>query len=585
MRTGDVIGGRYELEDARGSGSGGVVWAAFDRKLKRRVALKRPHAAADHAERARFRREAETAAQVNHPNAVSVFDTVDADDCWLVMEYVPAESLDRVLAAGGPLPPERVARIGVQVASALAAVHAKNIVHRDVKPGNVLVTDDDLAKLTDFGVSLWREVTRTDDGRVTGTPAYTSPEVAGGYPASRASDVFSLGATLFAAVEGTPPFGDGEAHEVLERVRRGEVRPMRRAGPLAPLLADMLRPRPAARPTADEVRARLKEVVGEWEPPVPRPARVPVRRRPAFRAAAGIAFVVALSAAVLTWPYRAPAAQTSASAGGLVGDERTADPCALIDQEELRRFGPTRVSTTYGNFNRCDALVDVRAVKPVDVEIQLITRTSRAVQGGPLDVVVEAGSSEECDRTVVVDDAYAVRVTAKLANPPVDLCAVVESATGSVLEVLRGGPIPRRAVPFPAGSLANVDACALLDDEALVALAGFNGGSAVNVFGHWGCKWYSTLGGPAVNLRYDQEPAQQLIEGEPVEVGGRTGYVHVDRESSTGCAVSVPHRPRGSAQGTHIDVVELTVGGDRPGIEYCPRAQRLAAVAAAKLPS
>ncbi|MEU4447704.1 serine/threonine-protein kinase [Actinosynnema sp. NPDC050801] len=587
MRTGDLVDGRYELEDARGSGSGGVVWTAFDRKLKRRVALKRPHAVADGADRARFHREAETAAQVQHPNAISIFDAVDADGCWLVMEYLPAESLDRTLAARGPLPAERVARIGVQIAGALAAVHAKNIVHRDVKPGNILVADDDLAKLTDFGISVWREVTRTDDGRVSGTPAYTSPEVAGGYPAGRASDVFSLGATLFAAVEGTPPFGNGEPSEVLERVRRGEVLPMRQAGPLAPLLAEMLRPRPDRRPGAEEVRLRLKDIVGDWEPPpssAERPARSPFRRRPLLRAAAGVAVLAAFSV-MAAMNHQAPAAPQQAPLSGLVGEERTADPCALIDEEELRRFGPTQLLTTYGNFNRCDALVDVRAKDLVDVEVQLITRSSRVVQGRPLEVVEEPRMDSECDRTVVVDDGYAVRVTAKLANPPLDLCAVAEVAAAGVLEVLRSGPIPRRAIPFPTGSLAHVDACELLDDQALATLTAVDRDSPVNVFGNWACKWFSTVGGPAINLRYDQHSAQEVVQGELVELGGRAAYVQLDTDSSTSCTVRVPHRPPSLAERAHIDVMVLTVKGDRPGIEYCPQATSLAVAAAGKLPS
>ncbi|KOX20157.1 hypothetical protein ADK67_31735 [Saccharothrix sp. NRRL B-16348] len=574
------------MEEARGSGSGGVVWTAFDRKLKRRVALKRPHAVADETDRARFRREAQTAAQVHHPNAISIFDTVDADDCWLVMEYLPAESLDKAVAVRGALPPERVARVGLQIAAALAAVHARNIVHRDVKPGNVLVTDDDLAKLTDFGISIWREVTRTDDGRISGTPAYTSPEVAGGHPASRASDVFSLGATLYAAVEGTPPFGSGESHEVLERARRGEVLPMRQAGPLAPLLTEMLRRRPTERPTADEVRSRLKDIVGDWvPPPAAGPARSPAKRRPLLRAAAAVACLAVLGVAVSSGDRQAPAAQQHAPAGGPVGDERTADPCALIDERELRRFGPTQVLTTYGNFNRCDALVDVGAIEPVDIEVQLVTRASRVVQGRPLEVVEEARLSGECDRTVMVDDDYAVRVTAKLGNPPLDLCAVADVATSTVLEVLRSGMIPRRATPFPPGSLAHVDACALLDDEALATLPSVNRTSAVNVFGNWSCKWLSTIGGPAVSLRYDQHSAQEEIKGELVKLDGRNAYVQLDTDSSKSCTVSVPHLPPNLPQQAYIDVVELTVKGDRPGIEYCPPAKRLATAAAGKLPS
>ncbi|MCO1574140.1 protein kinase [Crossiella sp. SN42] len=583
MRAGDVVDGRYELQDACGSGAGGVVWAAFDRKLKRRVALKRPHASAADTDRVWFRREAEAAAQVHHPNAISIFDTIDADDCWLVMEYLPAESLDKTLAAKGPLPPERVAKIGLQIAGALAAVHARNIVHRDVKPGNILVTDDDLAKLTDFGISIWREVTRTD-GRFGGTPAYIAPEVASGYPAGRASDIFSLGATLFAAVEGTPPFGKGEEHEVLERARRGELLPMRQAGPLVPLLTEMLRPHPGKRPTADEVRSRLKDIVGDWVPPgSSAEPRAPYHYRRLLLPAAAVALLAAISAAVYPRQHEAPATQQPVPLSGLVGDERTADPCALIDQEDLRRFGPVQLVTTYGNFNRCDALVHVGATKPVDVEIQLITRTSRAVQGRPLEVVKESADSGECDYTVVVDYGYAARVTAKLGNPPLNLCTVAEAATGSVQKVLRNGPIPRRAIPFPAGSLAHVDACALLDAKMLATLTAVNPDSAVDVFGKWGCKWFNTVGGAALNLRYDQHAAQEILKGELVELDGHAAYVQLD--SGTGCTVSVPHRPPNLPPRAYIDVLVLTVQGDRPGIEYCPQAKSLAATAAGKLPS
>ncbi|NUT96746.1 MAG: hypothetical protein HOY78_32465 [Saccharothrix sp.] len=427
-------------------------------------------------------------------------------------------------------------------------------------------------------------MTRTDDGRISGTPSYTAPEVASGYPASRASDVFSLGATLFAAVEGEPPFGHGEPHEVLRRARRGEIPPMRLAGPLTPLLTEMLGLRPESRPTADEVRLRLREIAGDWEPP-PAPRPTPARAR-RLQAAAALAVVAVIGAAALAWQHRAPAVSPQAgSAGGLIGDERTADPCALLDVERLRRFGRTEIDTTQGNFNRCDALVDVGAIAPVDVEIQLITRTSRGVQGRPMEVVEEPSDSGECDRTVVVDDEYAVRVSSKLENPPLDLCAVEGTATDTVLAVLAAGPVPRRATPFPEGSLAHVDACGLLDTRSLTTLAGVDAGRAVNVFGHWGCKWFNSVGGTGINLRYDQHSVREGLEGELVDLGGRPGYVKLEPGTGKGCTVRVPHRPERVSQQATIDVVVLTVSGDRLGPEYCPRAQGLAAVAAAKLPA
>ncbi|WP_229795661.1 hypothetical protein, partial [Saccharothrix coeruleofusca] len=343
---------------------------------------------------------------------------------------------------------------------------------------------------------------------------------------------------------------------------------------------------PAGRPTADEVRSRLKEIVGDWEPPaVERPARAP-RRRLLARIAAAFVLVVAISTAVVIRQHQVPAAQQQASAGGLIGDERTADPCALIDEEELSRFGTVRVVTDYGNFNRCDALVHVGAKEPVDIEIQLITRASRTVQGQPLEVVEEPLRSNECDRTVVADERYAVRVSAKLDNPPLDLCPLADAAAATVLEVLRGGQIPRRATPFPEDSLARVDACALLDDEVLTAVAGVNGGSALNVFGNWACKWRSTTGGLGINLRYDQHSADEVPKGELTRLeDGRVVYVWLDTDSSKSCTIHVPHLPASPAKRAYLDVLVLTVQGDRSGEEYCLEAKILAAAAAKKLPS
>lgn len=577
MRTGDVVAGRYQLEDALGSGSGGVVWTAYDRTLKRIVALKRPHAVASDADRAQFRREAQTAAQVYHPNAISVFDTVDADECWLVMEYLAAESLDKVLADNGPLPPERVARIGLQIAGALAAVHARKIVHRDVKPGNVLVTEDDFAKITDFGISIWREVTRTDDGRISGTPGYTAPEVAGGRPASEASDVFSLGATLFAAVEDTPPFGIGAPYEVLKRAAEEKILPMRRAGSLVPLLADMLASSPAKRPTADQVRQRLKQLVGDWEPlpsQVAAPVRTPVWRRPQYQVLAAVALVVAVGVAIFVM-VGSPSDSAEASSLDVIGDERTVDPCALLDQDSLGRFGPTQLQTRRGNFNRCDVMVAVGAEQRVDVEVQFILRE----QGesfeakGPSD-------GDECPRTVMVGDEYGIKVSAKLSNSPVDLCAVADVAKDTVERVLHQGPLPRRDSPFPADSLAHVDACGLLDSTALAAYPSINPATGERVFGDWGCKWYSMSDQINLHLRYDQNSATSRLVGDKIPLGDHEAFVSPNTDSNE-CTVRVPSNPTSR---TTVELMVLTVTGDQPSAEYCPTATSLAAAAAAKLP-
>ncbi|HEX6358381.1 serine/threonine-protein kinase [Actinophytocola sp.] len=267
--AGRVVAGRYRLRSAVGAGAMGVVWQADDLRLAREVALKQlrlpPGLPDDDATRARQRvfKEARIAARLQHANAVAVFD-VTSDDIGhpvLVMEYLAAESLDSAIAEYGTLSPTRVARIGAAIASALAAAHAAGIVHRDVKPGNVLLTPEGGAKITDFGLSQYSGDV-TGDGLVAGTPAFLSPEAAWGEPPTPASDVFSLGATLYAAVEGEPPFGRaGNPVAQLERVAEGKAPPPRHAGPLTGVLTEMLRDDPAARPTMSEVAETLEDVV------------------------------------------------------------------------------------------------------------------------------------------------------------------------------------------------------------------------------------------------------------------------------------------------------------------------------------
>ncbi|SDD80658.1 serine/threonine-protein kinase [Actinokineospora iranica] len=567
MRTGDVVDGRYRLEDARGSGSGGTVWTAFDTKLKRVVALKRPHGVANSAERRQFRREAEIAAQVHHPNLIAVHDCVD--DGWLVMENMAADSLDKIIATG-PLPPDRVARIGVQIAGALAALHAQRIVHRDVKPGNILVGDNDLAKLTDFGISIWREVTGTDDGRISGTPGYTAPEVAGGLAAGAASDVFSLGATLYAALVGAPPFGTGDAVEVLARARDSEITVP--DGPLAPLMTEMLDRKPKRRPTAEQVRLRLREIVGDWEPPSLPPARTPLWRRGLVQVTGAGLAVAGLTAAVL-------AVALPETGDGLIGDEHTADPCALLRASDFREFGPPELKPDWANFNRCDVLIDVGRNEKLDVEVQLATLASqrrdatwRTISAPPFEVLAIPLPDSECNRIVLVDDTYGVRVTATMEDSPKDLCRIADIAVETVREVLRAGPIPRRTEEFPPGSAAHINTCELLPDDALPGLT-----AGVNVFGGWSCKWYTAITKTGVHVRYDQHAARAEITGTLKPVGGRPAYL----EKKDGeCTFRVPYPPSNRPERALVDVLLVTVENDQPEDQRCATAEQLTKVAA-----
>jgi eukaryotic-like serine/threonine-protein kinase len=264
-----VVAGRYRLEERIGSGAMGVVWRGTDERLGRVVAVKQVflNQGLDEREadevRQRTLREGRIAARLQHPHAISVFDaSIEGDEPWLVMEYLPSRSLAAMLGETGPLEPRLVARIGRQVADALDAAHQAGIVHRDVKPGNVLIGADGTVKITDFGISrATGDLTLTRTGMLAGTPAYLAPEVARGEDSTSASDVFSLGATLYAAVEGVPPFGsDDNALALLHNVAAGAVNPPVQAGPLTALLMRLLRADPGERPTAAEARRELGRI-------------------------------------------------------------------------------------------------------------------------------------------------------------------------------------------------------------------------------------------------------------------------------------------------------------------------------------
>ena len=196
----------------------GAVWRGRDEVLRRTVALKKigvaPGGITPDARRAE--REAKLAAKLNHPNVVAVYDlveeTIDGQSHqWLVMEYVEGTDLSELIRRRGRLSPDDVAPILAQVASALAAAHGAGIVHRDVKPSNILVAPDGQVKLSDFGIARTSsDPALTQTGLVTGSPAYLSPEVASGQQATPASDVWSWGATLFHALEGHPPYQVGD---------------------------------------------------------------------------------------------------------------------------------------------------------------------------------------------------------------------------------------------------------------------------------------------------------------------------------------------------------------------------------------
>jgi serine/threonine protein kinase len=309
----EVIGGRYRVERAIGRGGMGTVWLCRDEMLRRDVAVKRVGLLPGESvtDSARALREARSSAALSHRNVVTVFDVVDEDGAiWLVMEHVPSHSLADLVAKEGPLDPARVADIGAQVADGLAAAHAAGTMHRDVKPGNVLIRDDGTAKISDFGIARSAgDPALTQSGLLTGTPSYFSPELARGASPDLAADVWALGATLYAAVEGRPPYAPKQNPvAILHDIATEQPPAPRRADFLEPVLLRMLDRNPQSRwSMADAAHAlhrlvRDHPVVGIGEDTRAETVGEPVHHPPAAPVAAAA-------------PARAAASPTPSSTG------------------------------------------------------------------------------------------------------------------------------------------------------------------------------------------------------------------------------------------------------------------------------
>lgn len=598
VRAGQLIAGRYRLAERIGSGGMGVVWRAVDEELDRSVAVKHIHID-DEARAARVMlREARIAAGLRHPNIVVLLDvqTEGADRC-LVMEYLPARNLAEVVEQDGRLDPREAARIGAQLADALQAVHAAGIVHSDVKPSNVLVpgtgtgtnsdNDPPTVKLTDFGVS-WTvsgDTTLTDTGLIRGTPAFLSPEVANGGDASPASDVFSLGATLYAAVEGGSPYGDAtNPLLLLRRAASGRFPTSSHAGPLAPVLSALLARDPADRPDAGRARELLGAVAAG------RTVRLSGRDRRRRILAAVAAVVCVAGAGAAVWATHDGGHPVEAA--GTLGAVRTADPCALTKSAALAHFGTAETDAHYGNFDRCDVLVRPPGGQQVDVEVQLQPpgpppdAPARPIgNSGRVRVVRGAEQDGECDRTLLLADRTRVVVGAiRPENGGPGLCSIADVATASAVAVLDRGPLPRRTLV--AGSLAHVNACSLLNSKAFAHLSGVRAADYEAGFANWECRWSSTSTDSSVLLRFDQDGSLSADDGRREQVAGHTAYVQSDGDGSGTCVSRVVYRSYSDQDGQPMyELLYLELDGDQPASQLCGSARSLAAAAAAALPN
>ncbi len=365
-----MIAGRYALLDEIGRGGMGIVWRGEDEVLGRTVALKKvgmsPGGASPDLQRAE--REARLAARLNHPHVVAVFDlATDGDEQWLVMEYVESRNLAELLRDHGPLGPDQAAALLAQAADALAAAHGAGIVHRDVKPSNILVTPTGQVKLTDFGIARANaDATLTKTGLVSGSPAYLAPEVAAGAPATTASDVWAIGATLFHALEGRPPYETGgNVMGTLYQIVHEDPPRSTRAGWLAPLLEATMTKAPEDRWAMREVLATLgkeqgagaeaTQVLTEVGSAPPRPASAVPPAAPRRRVGSWLlpllgvlALVVVL---VLGWRLLSDGGQPSggsAAGGESPAASRTPSPSSsesLPSQDAMTSFAQGYLST------------------------------------------------------------------------------------------------------------------------------------------------------------------------------------------------------------------------------------------------
>ena len=290
-----LLAGRYRLVSVLGRGGMGTVWRATDEVLGRAVAVKELRFATgvDEDERrrliARTLTEAKAIARVRHTAAITVYDVVEEDDRpWIVMELVESRSLSEVITTDGVLPPKRAAEIGLELLGVLSQAHRSGILHRDVKPSNVLIGHDGRVVLTDFGIArVEGDPSVTSTGMLVGAPSYISPERARGRIPGAPADMWSLGATMYAMVQGYPPYDKGSALSTLTAVMTEDLVPPGNGGPLTPVIAGLLRKDPQERFNEQTTRNLLLRVLTEPDPE-PRPVQVPEPRAATETAAAAM---------------------------------------------------------------------------------------------------------------------------------------------------------------------------------------------------------------------------------------------------------------------------------------------------------
>lgn len=644
MRSGDEFADRYVLKEVIGAGRGGDVWLAHDTVVGQDVALK-PERTDGEGETAVRRLLGEPRAMAkfrDHPHVVTLFDVITVPGegdgpgtYWFVMEYVPGGGLDRQPTVS----PVRAARIGAELADALAALHEAGIVHCDVKPANVGLTRHGTARLLDFGAAyrVGGTETITVNGPFSFTPDYAAPELARGNVPRPASDVFCLAATLCALITGAPPrggvpaddaapAGTGTEGEEAERLRywkaeQGVVELDAAAvGPLYPVLTSMLRRDPRQRPEAAEVKRLLEEVARSGPAPSRDPGTTsPVtgrrrwRGRPLVAAALGVSALLALGLVALQDgddDGKAAAAQPGpsrsrlggeASDGGtqaLIGDPHTADVCALADPAAFGQFGDgeIRVDVDYGNFDRCDVLVGVDDKTRIDVSVSL--RKGSPPEGskpsstvGRIGIHEEQAESDECRLLLTADGdsgdtLVGVRVNmgkGSVIGGTATLCTVADKAARGAAAILDRGPLQRRSPAYPSTSLAWQNACELLDAKALSVVPGIEVDVPEVGIADWSCEWSSDVDELDAEVSFFRDQPKSAQDGTALDLSGHRTVIEKGDDGDTCSAFVEYRRYSGQDAETAVEMVRLEVGGQRPTDELCAMVRDLAASAAGEL--
>ena len=440
-----LVAGRYRLREPVGTGGMGRVWLARDEMLDRDVAVKEfvPPEWMTDEEKSRLKdrtlREARSAARLNHPHVVQIYDVVHAEGLpWIVMEYVPSRSLHQVISEDGPFSPAAAARIGLDVLDALTAAHRAGVLHRDIKPHNVLIATDGRVVLTDFGLATFvDDGSITGPGLVVGSPQYVSPERARDGASTVESDLWSLGATLYAAVEGRSPYARDSAMATLMALATEPPDPPEQAGLLAPVLIGLLRHEPAARLTAVEVERRLRMIVAAANGG---PVTVPAPRRPAeHQARAEVAVASEAEAGGVKAPAFTPALIRPLPAQRAAADPFT--PATVRAEPAIEKPSPVPP------FSRSTAAV---------AGLTLIAVLG--VGGILAGYLVQRGDGRSAGLTP------AVEVSSATPSPPPGLAtAAVGAAAGGFSPAVCSGPASRSAPTAPQKNAARgFDGFALL---------------------------------------------------------------------------------------------------------------------------